>query len=1252
MISHTGQAKMDDNCKTTTQLIAEVNALRERVAELEAFAQRVQSETPHDELLARLQLVLDRIPLGCIITDSDLRISYWNAAAERIFGFTQAEVLGKLHYEVALPDNLREHVADLLRHTAQDNLTINGENENITKAGNIIMCEWHSTPLHDSTGRYLGTLAMAQDITARKQMEAALRASEAKLRAIFKSSRDAIGVSKAGVHILVNPAYARMFGYDHPDELVGVPILDHIAPESREIVADYVQRRARGEEVPSFYEVVAQRRDGTCFPMETTVSTYELNGEKYTLVVLRDITERKRVEQALRESEERWRTVVESEPECVKVLDHEGKVVEMNPAGLEMIQATLADVRGKHASGLVVEEDRASFEEMVRAVFRGEARHLIFDMIGLKGRRLTLEAISVPLWDLTDKSRVKFLVGITRDITERKRVEAALRQSEERFRTMFEQAPLGIALVNSQSGQIIEANTRYAEIIGRTRKDINQIDWMSITQPDDLQANMDNLARLNAGQISGFSAERRCLHLDGSVIWINLTVAAIQGGDPQQPRHLAMIEDITTRKQAEDALRRLNRELRAVSDCNQILVRAEDEQTLLNTICHIICDEAGYRMAWVGYAEHGESKAVRPVAWAGSESGYLATASITWADSERGQGPTGTAIRSGESVYVQDYVADPRVSSWRENALQRGYRSSIALPLKDECANIFGALNIYSAEPNAFTTNEIRLLEELANDLAYGITALRARIERKQAEIALRESEARYRLIAENSADVIWVLDLETRRFKYVSPSVMKLRGYTPEEVIAQPMSAALTPESAKQVEESISSRVPKFLATPSIPISLTSEVDQPRKDGSIVHTEVTTTYVFNELGKPEILGVSRNITERKRAEEQLLRAQKLESLGILAGGVAHDFNNLLVALLGQTSLASAKLPPDHPAQRHLDRAIVAARRAADLTRQMLAYSGHGAFQLAPLNLNTLIRENISLLESSISKSITLHTDLAEALPRINADAGQMQQIIMNLILNAAEAIGDNPGTIRLATSTIDLTSDDGRWTHHTGQTVAAGHYVQLRAQDSGSGISTETLGRIFDPFFTTKFTGRGLGLAAVLGIVRGHQGGLWVESETGRGTTFTLVFPATAEETVAFKAATNQTTRAHQFVLVIDDEEPVLEAIGDMLELDGVSTLCAATGAGGISIFRDRHADIGLVLLDLSMPGLSGRETFDKLLQIDPDVRVVLTSGYTQAEATRDFEGRKLAGFLHKPYDMETLLAMARQQLQRKGDD
>ncbi len=386
---------------------------------------------------------------------------------------------------------------------------------------------------------------------------------------------------------------------------------------------------------------------------------------------------------------------------------------------------------------------------------------------------------------------------------------------------------------------------------------------------------------------------------------------------------------------------------------------------------------------------------------------------------------------------------------------------------------------------------------------------------------------------------------------------------------------------------------------------------------------------------------IIRDITEQMLAEEALRQTQKLESLGVLASGIAHDFNNLLVAILGQASVALKKLPPEESARTNIERAAKAAERAADLTRQLLAYSGQSQPEIHPLDLNTLIEENLHLFQVAVPKTICLSRDLDDSLPLIEADKSQIQQVIMNLITNAAEAIGNRPGKVIVTTNQEMMTTKLDGLCPYTGELLPPGQYVTLQVSDNGSGMNEATLAKIFDPFYTTKFTGRGLGLAAVLGIVRGHEGGVKVDSKPGQGTTFTFYFPASS--LVKPHCQTTDNVRAagstQGYILIIDDEPPILEAVRDILELDGLHALTAADGRTGIELYRKMRDNIHLVLLDLSMPEMSGEETLTQLQEIDPDVPVLLSSGYSETVAVHRIRSLGVLGFLQKPYDADKLL-------------
>lgn len=389
---------------------------------------------------------------------------------------------------------------------------------------------------------------------------------------------------------------------------------------------------------------------------------------------------------------------------------------------------------------------------------------------------------------------------------------------------------------------------------------------------------------------------------------------------------------------------------------------------------------------------------------------------------------------------------------------------------------------------------------------------------------------------------------------------------------------------------------------------------------------------------------------ERQHQDEALLQTQKLESLGVLAGGIAHDFNNLLVAILGQSALARRRADPESRVQYHLDKVITAAERAKQLTQQLLAYTGGGYVQTGTVNFNDLISENLHLLQVAIPKQVTLETHLASSLPIIKADPSQMQQVVMNLIINAAEAMSDKAGKVVVRTGVHQLTREEPAFTRYTNEPLALGHYVWLEVSDTGVGMSPETILKIFDPFFSTKLTGRGLGLAAVLGIMRRHQGGLRVISEVGRGTAFTLLFPAPPGTGEPANAPVNPPAEVifslSGTVLVIDDEEMVRQSVSDMLIEQGMVVLTAVNGQDGITTYQQHQDIIHLIILDLSMPGLSGEETFHALKAINPAAKILLSSGYDEIQSVDRIRTVEAVGFIQKPYHPNDLFAELQKQL------
>jgi len=428
------------------------------------------------------------------------------------------------------------------------------------------------------------------------------------------------------------------------------------------------------------------------------------------------------------------------------------------------------------------------------------------------------------------------------------------------------------------------------------------------------------------------------------------------------------------------------------------------------------------------------------------------------------------------------------------------------------------------------------------------------------------------------------------------------------------------------------------------------------RTDGARLEVLANAVPLQDERGQSKgCVATFQDVTAQRQMEthaaavnRKLMETQKLESLGVLAGGIAHDFNNLLTSILGYASLTRRELPPASPMLENLEQIETAGHRAADLCRQMLAYSGKGRFVIQRVDLNELVQGTTHLLSISIGKNCVLRFNLAPTLPPLSADATQLRQIIMNLVINASEAIGARSGIIAVTTG-VARVDEDYSETLLPPDRVTPGDYVFLEISDNGCGMDRATLGKIFDPFFTTKFTGRGLGLAAVLGIIRGHRGGLKVYSEPTKGTTFKILLPCdeSAPETVAGNSSRAPASwRGQGRVLVVDDEESVRAVSARILESVGLTTTLAMDGREAVELYRRDPAAYALVLMDLTMPHLDGEETFRQLRHLNPAVRVVLMSGFNQQDAVDRFSGKGLAGFVQKPFEAGQLTEAVRSAL------
>jgi PAS domain S-box-containing protein len=483
------------------------------------------------------------------------------------------------------------------------------------------------------------------------------------------------------------------------------------------------------------------------------------------------------------------------------------------------------------------------------------------------GRQIWLRTSKIPLRD--GKGAVYGVMGVYEDITDRKRAEEDLRQSRDLYRSLFENNPQPMWVYDLETLSFLAVNDAAIARYGYSREEFLHLTIADIRPPEDIPRLVDNVARVTEGYDEAGSWRHR--KKDGAVIEVEITSHTLMFNGRRAELVLAI--DVTERNRLEERTRNLTRLYAVLSQVNQAIVRLKSRDELFGEICRVTVDHGHFLMVWIGLLDD-RTGTVRPVAHYGHEDGYLQDISITAGTDPTGKGPTASAIREGKLITSDDISTDPRMLPWRDHALRRGYRSSLAVPFSCR-GKVIGTLNLYAALPGFFTPDDRELLEEIGSDISFALDSMEAEQERTHAEEALRFSEERYRLISENAGDVIWIVDIATETFIYVSPSVEKLRGFTPEEALGQSIKEVLTPDSYRVISTHLPARLAAFASGDDSVRVMTHLVDQACKDGSLVHTEVVTTLLGDESGTiTQMLGVSRDITERLRAEQALRESE------------------------------------------------------------------------------------------------------------------------------------------------------------------------------------------------------------------------------------------------------------------------------------------------------------------------------------------------------------------------------------------
>ncbi len=980
-----------------------------------------------------------------------------------------------------------------------------------------------------------------------------------------------------------------------------------------------------------------------------------------------------------------------------------------------------------------------------------------------------------------DLGNLKLLVGSLGAVIQRQRSAEMVSASEERYRLLFASNPHPMWVYDLETLRFTAVNAAAVRAYGYAEAEFLGMSILDIRAPEYSEF---LVKRIRSEAYRGEQRGRgQHLRRDGSAVDVEIVSDEVVFAGRKS--RLVLAFDVTERARAEREAASAHRALHMLSRCNEALVRAENERGLLQQICGIAVETGGFRMAWVGYALDDESKSIAAQAHAGAEDGYLAEIRLTWAaETPIGQGPAGRTIRSGRAIVVPD-ITDPGTGFHsREQALRRGYRGVVSLPLK-EGETTFGLLALYLEEIREIPSDELRALEELAANLAYGIVTLRARVERRrthEAVLAMARgvsastgeefftkltlsmvealgADAGYiarldgpdcgaattlcvvadgktvpnfeytigpGMCAGIKRDEDWVVSRDAqqrqpRMAAFSDPSIQSYVGARLSDDAGRPLglvcvlfrqplgqpdfvlstlrifASRVSAEMARQLADAktreqaalldkaqdaiivrdLQHRVrywnksaerlygwdaaeaqghserELFYADPTLfdqaSLQLLAEGDwagefiHRSKAGAMLAIEAHWTLVRDETGSPvSVLAINTDITDRKKLEQQFLRAQRMESLGTLAGGIAHDLNNLLAPItMGVGLLKRMELAPTGAViVENIERS---AKRGADLVRQVLSFARGVEGTQLPLQLRNVFGEVASIVRNTFPKNIVVETCVAPDTALVMAEPTQLNQVLLNLCVNARDAM-PNGGRLTISAGNTEI----GRQPAAMAGGVRPGRYVVIRVADTGMGIAREHLDRIFEPFFTTKEVGKGtgLGLSTVLGIVRSHGGFVDVRSELGSGSTFLVHLPAHGSEPgeAAAAAPTPELLRGEgELVLVVDDEEAIRDITRHVLESFGYRVLLAEDGAQAILLYAQHRDEIDVVVTDMMMPVMDGVALVMALRNLDPSVRVVCTSGLSDTTHLARATQAGIRHFIPKPFSTETVLTVLR---------
>ncbi len=1006
-----------------------------------------------------------------------------------------------------------------------------------------------------------------------------LTKSEEKYRNLVANIPDVTwtGDSK-GNTVFISPNIERVYGFT-PEEILEKdrrPWLERIHPDDFNHVGDALSRLFEKQE-PFDVEYRIQRKDGKWIWLhDRAMAAYEKDGVLVADGVFRDISEQKRAEEALKQSEARYRHIFTSAGIFISLYDREGTCLIMNPTVAGHFGGNPADFEGRSFERLHPRAG-AEYAKRIREVIESGEPREYEDLVEFpKGPRWLLSDIR-PVRAPGENVEAAQILSI--DITDRKRSEDALRESEQRFSLAMDAAEEGLWDWNLASCEVYYS-PGWGRILGYSVSELdkNYDFWRSRIHPNDLSHTTKILEDHVNGTRPFFEAEHRLRTKDGDWKWVLGKGRVVDRSSEGVPvRMVGTMLDITERKQAEKALRESEEKFRTIFEGAGDGIFGVDPKTRRAVVVSpSMCAISG----------HTQSELLQ---------------------------------LGVEDIHPKDHM--PHVLDQFLKLLRGKINITRDIPVLRKDGHI-----VYCDISVGFSRFGGR-------EVFFGF--FRDVTERRLAEQAVRESQARYQTLFERSTDAILIVQPGGTIID-ANPACGDLLGASKEEIVgADILQFYQNPSDRDRLREEIGLRgfVKDF------------EWRIRQKTGAERHCLVTSTAWKDESGTiMAYLSIARDITDSKRLEEQLLQSQKMEAVGTLAGGIAHDFNNLLQVIHGYADMGLLDIGRDQAGYTELSEIKKAAKRAAELTQGLLTFSRRAEGQLRPVDLNRELVQISKMLERTIPKMIAIELNLADDLRNVKADPGQLQQAIMNMTVNARDAMPDG-GRLVIETANVVL-DDEFRNLHHG---IEPGDYVLLAISDSGHGMEKDTQEKIFDPFFTTKEVGKGtgLGLSIVFGIVKSHGGTVECYSEPGEGSTFKVYFPAIKQAGRHEEGRpSGRPIGGTETILLVDDEEAVRRLGMKVLRRFGYSVLTASNGREALDVFREHKDQIALVILDLIMPVMGGRECLREIMKMDPAAKVLIASGYGadgQIDGTLK-DGAKTS--LRKPYEARRLLEVARKVL------